>query len=148
MSTVKKLFAAKAEIENLPTRYFEAKPHRAVGFDEVKAAVIPADTHEALKGALKELGVPMYEYDSNNENSRAEVTQKAINTEYVDKNGEKRSDLRFSKDDTIVDYTDLTALDDEEIKLVLKKLNIEFLLSIGVKEDEKLNKLIKEVYDV
>lgn len=37
---------------------------------------------------------------------------------------------------------------DEEIKLVLKKLNIEFLLSIGVKEDEKLNKLIKEVYDV
>lgn len=101
MSTVKKLFAAKAEIENLPTRYFEAKPHRAVGFDEVKAAVIPADTHEALKGALKELGVPMYEYDSNNENSRAEVTQKAINTEYVDKNGEKRSDLRFSKDDTI-----------------------------------------------
>ena len=101
MSTVKKLFAAKAEIENLPTRYFEAKPHRAVGFDEVKAAVIPADTHEALKGALKELGVPMYDYDSNNENNRAEVTQKAINTEYVDKNGEKRSDLRFSKDDTI-----------------------------------------------
>lgn len=101
MSTVKKLFAVKAEIENLPTRYFEAKPHRAVGFDEVKAAVIPADTHEALKGALKELGVPMYEYDSNNENSRAEVTQKAINTEYVDNNGEKRSDLRFSKDDTI-----------------------------------------------
>lgn len=101
MSTVKKLFAVKAEIENLPTRYFEAKPHRAVGFDEVKAAVIPADTHEALKGALKELGVPMYEYDSNNENSRAEVTQTAINTEYVDKNGEKRSDLRFSKDDTI-----------------------------------------------
>lgn len=101
MSTVKKLFAVKAEIENLPTRYFEAKPHRAVGFDEVKAAVIPADTHEALKRALKELGVPMYEYDSNNENSRAEVTQKAINTEYVDKNGEKRSDLRFSKDDTI-----------------------------------------------
>lgn len=121
MSTVKKLFAAKAEIENLPTRYFEAKPHRAVGFDEVKAAVIPADTHEALKGALKELGVPMYEYDSNNENSRAEATQKAINTEYVDKNGEKRSDLRFSKDDTIVDYSDLTTLDDEEIKVYNKR---------------------------
>lgn len=121
MSTVKKLFAAKAEIENLPTRYFEAKPHRAVGFEEVKAAVIPADTHEALKGALKELGVPMYEYDSNNENSRAEVTQKAIYTEYVDKNGEKRSDLRFSKDDTIVDYSDLTTLDDEEIKVYNKR---------------------------
>lgn len=135
MITVKKLFAAKAEIENLPTRYFEAKPHRAVGFDEVKSAVIPADTHEALKGALKELGVPMYEYDSNNENSRAEVTQKAINTEYVDKNGEKRSDLRFSKDDTIVDYTDLTALDDEEIKVYNKRGWVNQLFT---NEDRKL----------
>lgn len=119
MSTVKKLFAAKAEIENLPTRYFEAKPHRAVGFDEVKAAVIPADTHEALKGALKELGVPMYEYDSNNENSRAEVTQKAINTEYVDKNGEKRSDLRFSKDDTI-DNEYLEAIKNNDLETAQK----------------------------
>ncbi|MGN0449428.1 MAG: hypothetical protein ACI4G0_03605 [Ruminococcus sp.] len=119
MNTVKKLFAAKTEIENLPTRYFEAKPHRAVGFDEVKAAVIPADTHEALKGALKELGVPMYEYDSNNENSRAEVTQKAINTEYVDKNGEKRSDLRFSKDDTI-DNEYLEAVKNNDIETAQK----------------------------
>ncbi|MGN0508124.1 MAG: hypothetical protein ACI4GX_02720 [Ruminococcus sp.] len=135
MSTVKKLFAAKAEIENLPTRYFEAKPHRVVGFDEVKAAVIPADTHEALKGALKELGVPMYEYDSNNENSRAEVTQKAINTEYVDNNGEKRGDLRFSKDDTIVDYSDLTALDDEEIKVYYKR---GWTYQLFTNEDRKL----------
>lgn len=135
MNTVKKLFAAKAEIENLPTRYFEAKPHRAVSFDEVKAAVIPADTHEALKGALKELGVPMYEYDSNNENSRAEVTQKAINTEYVDNNGEKRSDLRFSKDDTIVDYSDLTALDDEEIKVYNKR---GWTYQLFTNEDRKL----------
>lgn len=147
MSTVKKLFAAKAEIENLPTRYFEAKPHRAVGFEEVKAAVIPADTHEALKGALKELGVPMYEYDSNNENSRAEVTQKAINTEYVDKNGEKRSDLRFSKDDTIDDYPDLTALDDEEIKVYNKR---GWTYKLFTKEDrillrEKLNELDSKI---
>lgn len=147
MSTVKKLFAAKAEIENLPTRYFEAKPHRSVGFDEVKAAVIPADTHEALKGALKELGVPMYEYDSNNENSRAEVTQKAINTEYVDKNGEKRSDLRFSKDDTIVDYSDLTTLDDEEIKVYNKR---GWTYKLFTKEDrillrEKFNELDSKI---
>lgn len=35
------------------------------------------------------------------ENSRAEVTQKAINTEYVDVNGKQHSDLRFAVDDTI-----------------------------------------------
>lgn len=99
-STVVKLFSAKDEIENMPTRYFEAKPHRAVGFDEVKAAIIPADTHSALKEALNKLGVPMYEYNSNDESSRAIATQKAINTEYVDKYGEKRKDLKFSVDDT------------------------------------------------
>ena len=116
MSTVKKLFAAKAEIENLPTRYFEAKPHRAVSFDEVKAAVIPSDTDNTVKEALRQLGVPMYEYDSNNENSRAEVTQKAINTEYIDINGEKHSDLRFAIDDEYGMFDDLLEGETEEQK--------------------------------
>jgi len=36
--------------------------------------------------------------------------------------------------------------DNEEVELVFKKLNIEFLLSIGVKNNETLNNLIQEVY--
>lgn len=92
---VDKIISLVNDIRQMPVKYFEAKPRRAVSFDEVKAAVIPADTDNAVKEALKKLGVPMYEYDSNNENSRAEVTQKAINTEYVDINGEKHSDLLF-----------------------------------------------------
>lgn len=38
--------------------------------------------------------------------------------------------------------------DDNENELILKKLYIEYLLSIGVRKDEELTKLIKEVYDV
>ena len=37
--------------------------------------------------------------------------------------------------------------DDEEKSLFTKKLLIEFLLSIGAKKNEKLNEMIKEVYD-
>lgn len=36
--------------------------------------------------------------------------------------------------------------DDEENELIIKKLYIEYLLSIGVQNDEKLTELIKEVY--
>lgn len=92
---VDKIISLVNDIRQMPVKYFEAKPRRAVSFDEVKAAVIPTDTDNAVKEALKELGVPIYEYDSNDENSRAEATQKAINTEYVDVNGEKHSDLLF-----------------------------------------------------
>lgn len=38
--------------------------------------------------------------------------------------------------------------DDSENELILKKLYIEYLLSIGVRQDKKLTELIKEVYDV
>lgn len=38
--------------------------------------------------------------------------------------------------------------DEDEVTLVLKKLSIEFLLSIGVTNSEELTELIREVYDV
>lgn len=32
------------DIQQMSARYFEAKPHRAVGFDEIKFAVVPDNT--------------------------------------------------------------------------------------------------------
>lgn len=57
----------------MPTGYFEAKPQRAVGFDEVLAAVIPDDTSAEVKAALKNAGVRMIEYASGNEKSRLDA---------------------------------------------------------------------------
>lgn len=99
-----------ADVGNMPTKYFEAKPQRAVGFDEVKAAVVPSDTSEKVKAALKNAGIPVHEYEKGNEASRAEATQKAINTEYTNAKGETQSDLRFQDRDYSVepeDYGDL-----------------------------------------
>ena len=101
-STVDKLFKVRDEIANIPTRYFEAKPHRAVGFNEVMAAVIPADADESLKKALKRMNIPLYEYAD--ESQRADAARKAINTEYTDKTGVIHDTLKFSIDDEYYDW--------------------------------------------
>ncbi len=54
----------------LPTEYFEAKPQRAVGFDEVLAAVIPDNSSERLKSALQDAGVNTVEYIAGDEADR------------------------------------------------------------------------------
>ena len=50
------------KLVNMPTEYFEAKPQRAVGLEEFKAAVIPEDTPADVRQALEEAGVMIYTY--------------------------------------------------------------------------------------
>ena len=64
---IQELYKAAAA---LPTEYFEAKPQRAVGFDEVLAAVIPDDSSDRLKNALRNAGVNMVEYTAGDEADR------------------------------------------------------------------------------
>ncbi|MBR2311327.1 MAG: hypothetical protein IKA47_12490 [Oscillospiraceae bacterium] len=47
----------------LPTEYFEAKPHREIGMEEVKGAVVPADASAELVQALQDLGIQVVTYD-------------------------------------------------------------------------------------
>lgn len=112
-STVDKLFKVRDEIANMPTRYFEAKPHRAVGFNEVMAAVIPADADESLKKALKRMNIPLYEYAD--ESQRADAARKAINTEYTDKTGVIHDTLKFSIDDEYDDLFDFNGNGEQHI---------------------------------
>lgn len=66
---IQSVFKAAAE---LPTEYFEAKPRRAVGFDEVLAAVVPDDASDALRSALSTAGVSTLEYKSGDDSDRLE----------------------------------------------------------------------------
>lgn len=54
----------------LPTEYFEAKPQRAVGFDEVLAAVIPDNSSKKLKDALAAKDVNVLTYKAGDETDR------------------------------------------------------------------------------
>lgn len=71
--TAEKVLRLAQDISNMPTRYFEAKPQRAVGFDEVLAAVIPNDASAEVKAALENAGVRMIEYASGDEKARLDA---------------------------------------------------------------------------
>lgn len=60
-------------LKEIPTDYFEAKPQRAVGLDEVQAIVIPNTTDAEFKQQLQDAGLTYYEYDPNIEGDRQRV---------------------------------------------------------------------------
>ena len=58
---------------SVPTGYFEAKPQRVVGFDEVGVYVIPNNADTKLKQELLNRGYNIAEYDPNVEGDRQRV---------------------------------------------------------------------------
>lgn len=64
---IQAVYRAAAE---MPTGYFEAKPRRAVGFDEVLAAVIPDDSSQKLRDALADNGVTTIDYKAGDDADR------------------------------------------------------------------------------
>lgn len=67
---IREVFRAAAE---LPTGYFEAKPQRAVRFDEAKAVIVPDDISRTLKEQLESAGVPVAEYRTGDEAQRLQL---------------------------------------------------------------------------
>ena len=76
LDTAKRLQTLYRDAAQLPTEYFEAKPRRAVGFDEVKAAILPDNVSDTVRGQLEKLGVPVIEYKAGDEDARL----KALNS--------------------------------------------------------------------
>mgnify|MGYP004507831883 FL=1 len=64
---IREVFRAAAA---LPTGYFEAKPQRAVRFDEAKAVIVPDDLSADIRDKLTEMGAPVREYKAGDEESR------------------------------------------------------------------------------
>lgn len=58
------------DVAQMPVNIFEAKPERAVKFDEVLAAVVPDDTDTEFVNRLKENGLNVITYERDNETSR------------------------------------------------------------------------------
>lgn len=82
------LIALVNDIRKMPVSYFEAKPQRAVGFDEIKAVIMPEqssyeDDLSEVKAELEKLGIPILEYEYGDNNARI----KALNS---------LDDVRFS----------------------------------------------------
>ena len=73
MQTVDDVLSLVSDIANMPTGYFEAKPKRAVGLDEVGVFVIPRNADIKLKQELLNRGYSIAEYDPDVEGDRQKV---------------------------------------------------------------------------
>lgn len=87
------------DIRALPTEYFEAKPQRAVYFNEVYNAVIPDNSSETLKNALENAGINYSEYKAGDNDSRAEVLNSMDSIKFSDKVNDDIFDEVFDVDD-------------------------------------------------
>lgn len=76
------------DIRNMPVNYFEAKPLRAVGFDEVACAVIPDNTSEKVRGELSKLNIPMKEYKAGDEDARVEAVNSVEGVQFSDRDSD------------------------------------------------------------
>ena len=70
--TAERIYDLKEYVNSLPTRYLEAKPHRAVGLDEIGIVMLPDDKPE-LRERLENLHVNVLEYDHTKPEMRTEL---------------------------------------------------------------------------
>ena len=70
------------DVAKIPTGYFEAKPQRAVGFDEVRAAILPDNASDALVQQLKDAGVPVQLYKAGDDEARTALLNKVPNVRF------------------------------------------------------------------
>jgi len=92
---VNEIISIANSLREMPVTYFEAKPKRAVRFDEVEKIVIPIDSSNELIESLKENGVHYSVYDTESER------EKLVNSD------EK---IKFSLDVPVEETKDLIAI--------------------------------------
>lgn len=83
-------------LRNVPTEYFEAKPQRAVGFDEVQKAIVPRNASKEIIDKLESKGIPIEYYSTESERQ-----QRISNNEGV--RFEKAKSTRNSRENTPYD---------------------------------------------
>ena len=104
---VDSLISLTQDIAKMPTEYFEAKPQRAVSFDEVRAVIMPEGKYEDLQTALESRGIPVETYNPDVEGERLSK----LNSEFTER-------FRFSrKDDVSVTPEDAKKLQKQNDKL-------------------------------
>lgn len=94
--TLQKAIDFLNSMKNIPTEYFEAKPQRAVGFDEVQKAIVPRNASKEIIDKLESKGIPIEYYSTESERQ-----QRISNNEGV--RFEKAKSTRNSRENTPYD---------------------------------------------
>ena len=65
------------DIQDMSARYFEAKPYRAVGLNEVMLAVVPDNVDKDVIDGLRQRNIPVEIYEGGNEEQRRQIVKDA-----------------------------------------------------------------------
>ena len=76
------------DVSQMPVNLFEAKPERAVGFDEVLAAVVPDDSGKALLDGLNQAGIRTLTYKKDSMSDRLEKVNSVDGAKFSLKGGD------------------------------------------------------------
>ena len=76
MNVAKEIAEIVSDIQKMSTKYFEAKPYRAIGFDEVRVALVPGGVSQDILDGLRQRGIEVRTYEKGNERAR----QKAVSS--------------------------------------------------------------------
>ena len=116
------------DIRNMPVGYFEAKPQRAVEFNEVATAIIPDNSSDELKAKLTDNSIKFVEYENGNEESRLEALNSLEDVKFSDRDtyaptfyskmGKTIDEMKQDKigANSVVSYLKGRGVKDEEIK--------------------------------
>lgn len=117
------------DVSQMPVNIFEAKPQRAVGFNEIAAAIIPKSTSDKLKTELKNKGIKTIEYDENKDGDRLEKVNSV-------------PDVSFSLEET----NNTSSKDQKQLLDTIEQLKGQFEVTKFAKVDAK--KLAKMTRDI
>ena len=71
------------DVNNMPVNIFEAKPERAVGFDEIRKVIIPDTSSDELRTALKNAGIEnVEEYTAGDDAARMKIANDVPNVHF------------------------------------------------------------------
>jgi hypothetical protein len=85
-TTVEKIATLAQEALKVPTRYFEAKPQRTLGIDDIDYVAIPKDSANAteLRAKLQEKGIKYVEHTSTDKDSRLAALQAGMQQNWAE----------------------------------------------------------------
>lgn len=110
-----------AEIKEMPTDFFEAKPERVVEFAEVAAAVVPDDLETDLRKAVENKISQVLEYEAGSKESRVQQLNRVEGVRFSIREEDVSYDRLIQKPDMKITFLDSTSMDGKERKDAVEK---------------------------
>lgn len=132
------------DVSQMPVNIFEAKPERAVGFDEVLAAVLPDDASGELRDALSGRGVNVLTYKAGDDADRIAKVNGVEGARFSLKSNGTEDELRLNtlrqERDSLTEqlddpFSELT--DAEERRLRNRLVRVQHEIDVAVEQERR-----------